>query len=797
MTFAALPVKKTYTWYISKNAMSKETIPPIMDWDENSPHPDYLQPSTVSLATYPKEWTDSVHASADTPRNLIWRNRATTEYFPVNINDTEVPVFKHWRYIDRFIFFGGSVSEGNIIAPDPWLVDLAHGQGVKIFGTVFLADGPHGGTADDIIDLTNNDNAMLKKIASTGGNLNIDGWFVNIESPSTGNGIRDRELVNSINKFLSEAESTRGLEFITYVPGSTSPYNGVNNAISDGHILNMHSGFNATDLDLSVSWTQSSPGSYLPSKQYLMFMDEPYWRSFNADAYSIKPFECTLAEKAMDSVFNGLTVGSEVWVGLKYYTMARQSPEVTIPTCKYAEATNLVNIAPYANVSAPLPGASNIERIVNMNTDSYNYSEIYGEYVQIDLKAVMPISNLKLWHVWQDARIYNSVVVLASNDPSFTSEISILFNNDTQNSLGFGRGEDQLYAESSSGLTIQGRTNPYGNQYLLANKRYLRFYSRGSNLNSGNHIVEVQVNVATRLLMTKGVVNIAKGKRVDTATQSGIAVIDPQKITDGIDEASNYALFPTGLVETKIDLGKIYPVTAVKVSRNKGAPNAVYSNVKDMLSLLPFRDGSEITIYDGPSRDGGFISLRDPSGIHPQPVNARYLYDRLDDQMGYSTGQYLNEIEVLIPELFNGTNYARGKPVTSSTGMQDLSLITDGETSDTNRHVSIGSGNQYIQIDLGGNFNIGNVKVIHYFGDGRIYNDVKVMVSTESTFSDAAVTKTVFDNSAGSALGSEKYQETSFGKIISFPSRQVRYIRLYSNGSDRNPDNQYVEVEAY
>ena len=75
-----------------------------------------------------------------------------------------------------------------------------------------------------------------------------------------------------------------------------------------------------------------------------------------------------------------------------------------------------------------------------------------------------------------------------------------------------------------------------------------------------------------------------------------------------------------------------------------------------------------------------------------------------------------------------------------------------------------------------------------------------VQLSNDATFSSGVVT--VFNNdadgSAGLGAGTDsEYGETSSGKTISFDTVTARYARFYSNGSNVNAWNHYVEIEVY
>ncbi|OHA72362.1 MAG: hypothetical protein A3E07_02030 [Candidatus Wildermuthbacteria bacterium RIFCSPHIGHO2_12_FULL_45_9] len=145
-------------------------------------------------------------------------------------------------------------------------------------------------------------------------------------------------------------------------------------------------------------------------------------------------------------------------------------------------------------------------------------------------------------------------------------------------------------------------------------------------------------------------------------------------------------------------------------------------------------------------------------------------------------------------------NLARGKVSTASSAAQSgsLSLITDGDK-DTSKYVEIGRGGvQSAQTDLGDLYDLGLIKLWHYYGGARSYHDVILQLSE-----DGAVWTTVFnndtDNSAKQGIGTDaEYTETADGKSVVLPLPiKARYIRAWVNGSTANTGNHFVELEAY
>lgn len=54
-------------------------------------------------------------------------------------------------------------------------------------------------------------------------------------------------------------------------------------------------------------------------------------------------------------------------------------------------------------------------------------------------------------------RAYVDVVVQVSDDPAFKTAVKTIFNNDTDDSLGLGAGQDLSYVETYEGKLIEGK----------------------------------------------------------------------------------------------------------------------------------------------------------------------------------------------------------------------------------------------------------------------------------------------------------------------------------------------------
>jgi hypothetical protein len=149
-------------------------------------------------------------------------------------------------------------------------------------------------------------------------------------------------------------------------------------------------------------------------------------------------------------------------------------------------------------------------------------------------------------------------------------------------------------------------------------------------------------------------------------------------------------------------------------------------------------------------------------------------------------------------------NLAAGKVVKSTDDMPiigEIDMVTDGDKEAADgSYVELGPFQQHITVDLGQESEIYAVLAWHYHKQARVYFDVIVQVADDPDF--VTNVKTIFnndiDNSAGLGIGKDMhYIETSEGKLIDAKGAKARYVRLYSNGSNANDLNNYIEVEVW
>ena len=149
-------------------------------------------------------------------------------------------------------------------------------------------------------------------------------------------------------------------------------------------------------------------------------------------------------------------------------------------------------------------------------------------------------------------------------------------------------------------------------------------------------------------------------------------------------------------------------------------------------------------------------------------------------------------------------NLAEDKPVTASDDLPiigELDYVTDGDKEAVGAYVELGTGKQWVQIDLEKESVIYGIWLWHYHEKRRAYIDVIVQVSNDGDFADGSevtLYNADHDNSSGLGKGKDKaYVETNRGRVVDARATKGRYVRLYSNGNTSTDTNHYIEVEVW
>jgi hypothetical protein len=158
-------------------------------------------------------------------------------------------------------------------------------------------------------------------------------------------------------------------------------------------------------------------------------------------------------------------------------------PDLAVP----AGVTNVALKKP-VTASDTSPTLGELSQVTDGDKDGIegSYVEIGPgkQYFQIDLKERHPLFAIVVWHYHAQARVYHDVVVQLSTDPAFSDNVCTVYNNDHDNSSGFGVGRDKEYIDSHEGLLIDARGTE---------ARYVRLYGNGNTENDLNHCTEIEV----------------------------------------------------------------------------------------------------------------------------------------------------------------------------------------------------------------------------------------------------------------------------------------------------------------
>ena len=106
------------------------------------------------------------------------------------------------------------------------------------------------------------------------------------------------------------------------------------------------------------------------------------------------------------------------------------------------------------------------------------------QWVQIDLEQSAPLYAIWVWHFHSQKRAYHDVIAQISDDATFKTGVTTVFNNDYDDTAKMGKATDNPYVETRFGKIIDAKGTK---------GRYVRLYSNGNTSNEMNHYVEVAV----------------------------------------------------------------------------------------------------------------------------------------------------------------------------------------------------------------------------------------------------------------------------------------------------------------
>ena len=139
--------------------------------------------------------------------------------------------------------------------------------------------------------------------------------------------------------------------------------------------------------------------------------------------------------------------------------------------------------------SSSLPTGGVLDTITDGTKDYWMGVVVLDEgeqWVQIDLGQTSVIYAIIFWLYDETSRMYsfNDVVVQVSDNPDFKKDVKVLFNNDHDNSSGFGIGKNYNYWEYYLGKLLDAKG---------VSARYVRINTNGNNVDRLNRFTAVEV----------------------------------------------------------------------------------------------------------------------------------------------------------------------------------------------------------------------------------------------------------------------------------------------------------------
>ncbi|MFF9194352.1 discoidin domain-containing protein [Streptomyces sp. NPDC014779] len=189
----------------------------ILNWDPATDPDARFNRSRVPLRTRVSDPALKANANARAGEGKV---AALVSFAPTSNNpsqgslDPRYYAFGHWQYVDKLVFWGGSAGEGLILAPNPTVIDAAHRNGVKVYGTVFFPPTAYGGQIQwvrDFVQKSGTRYPVADKLAQVARYYGFDGWFINQETAGG-----DSTLATEMRNTLRYARSLGPVEFMWY-----------------------------------------------------------------------------------------------------------------------------------------------------------------------------------------------------------------------------------------------------------------------------------------------------------------------------------------------------------------------------------------------------------------------------------------------------------------------------------------------------------------------------------------------------------------------------------------------------
>jgi mannosyl-glycoprotein endo-beta-N-acetylglucosaminidase len=189
----------------------------ILSWDPATDPDARFNRSRVPLR--PRVQSPALKANANA-RAGEGRVASLVSFAPTSNNpsqgslDASYYAFGHWQYADTLVFWGGSSFEGLILAPNPTVIDAAHRNGVKVYGTVFFPPAVFGGRLQWVRDFVRKSGStypVADKLVQVAEHYGFDGWFINQETEGG-----DAALATELRSLITYARDRGPAEFMWY-----------------------------------------------------------------------------------------------------------------------------------------------------------------------------------------------------------------------------------------------------------------------------------------------------------------------------------------------------------------------------------------------------------------------------------------------------------------------------------------------------------------------------------------------------------------------------------------------------
>ena len=409
-------------------------------------------------------------------------------------------------------------------------------------------------------------------------------------------------------------------------------------------------------------------------------------------------------------------------------------------SAKSSAASATTDVAAVSLLRGKMPASSGAlfeaQRITDADLTAANTAGVAAgrQWIQFDLGLTYALTGVKVWHYFGSAdRIYNDVIVQTSNAADFSSGVSTVFNNDSDNSSGLGVGTDAAYTETAAGKTIS---------FTPRIARYIRLWSNGSNMNAWNHYTEVEAY------------GTASGDAVPPTVPAGLTAtaVSPTQInlswsasTDNVG-VGGYRIFRNGAATP------IATVSGTTYQNTGLAASTTYT-----YTVLAFDAAGNVSLQSSPVS----AITQTPAAVVTNlvrgkaPISGATLY----------SPQYITNGSTAVAEVAG-----------AAPGPQWIQF-------DLGRIAAVNAVKVWHY--YGSADRVYNDVIVQVSNAADFSSGVTTVFNNDR------------DNSSGRGAGADAaYTETSAGKSISFTPVNGRYVRLWSNGSNMNQWNHYTEVEV-